>query len=162
MMTALTAAPTSAAAQTITGSDPPGSSESRLSAGPGRPAIRRPTGGHPVKATRRTAGCETSASPISAPRPVTTVSTPSGTPASENSFGTSSAAGGVGAAGFATTVLPLASAGATLVPSSVSGKLYGVIAAHTPIGRRITRPYAGPNALGSSWYAPRTCVAASA
>ena len=100
----------------------------------------RPTGVEPVNATRRTSGCETSASPISDPRPVTTLSTPSGTPASANSRATSSVASGVVAAGFATTVFPLASAGATLVPSSVSGKLYGVIAAHTPIGRRITIP----------------------
>ena len=74
------------------------------------------------------------------PRPVTTFSTPSGTPASANRRATSSVASGVVAAGLATTVLPIASAGATFVPSSVSGKLYGVIAAHTPIGRRMTRP----------------------
>ncbi len=53
---------------------------------------------------------------------------------------TSSVASGVVAAGLATTVLPHTSAGATFVPSSVSGKLYGVIAAQTPIGRRITWP----------------------
>jgi hypothetical protein len=88
---------------------------------------------------------------MSAPRPVTTFSTPSGAPASAKSFATSSVASGVVAAGFATTVLPPASAGATFVPSSVSGKLYGVIAAQTPIGRRMTCPYAGPNADGSSW-----------
>ena len=85
-------------------------------------------------------GWPTSASPISDPCPVTTFRTPSGTPASAKSLATSSVASGVVAAGFATTVLPLASAGATFVPSSVSGKLYGVIAAHTPIGRRMTWP----------------------
>ena len=100
----------------------------------------RPTSVEPVNATRRTSGWLTSASPISEPRPVTTLSTPSGTPASANIRATSSVASGVVAAGFATTVLPAASAGATFVPSSVSGKLYGVIAAHTPIGRRITMP----------------------
>ena len=72
---------------------------------------------------RLTSGWLTSASPISDPRPVTTLSTPSGTPASANSFATSSVASGVVAAGLATTVLPDASAGATFVPSSVSGKL---------------------------------------
>ena len=77
---------------------------------------------------------------MSLPRPVTTLRTPSGTPASLNSLATCSVASGVVAAGLATTVFPLASAGATFVPSSVSGKLYGVIAAHTPIGRRITIP----------------------
>ena len=54
---------------------------------------------------------------------MTTLRTPSGTPASENSRATCSVASGVVAAGLATTVLPDASAGATLVPSSVSGKL---------------------------------------
>ena len=44
------------------------------------------------------------------------------------------------AAGLATTVFPLTSAGATFVPSRVKGKLYGVIAAQTPIGRRMTWP----------------------
>ena len=71
---------------------------------------------------------------------MTTLSTPSGRPASANSPATASVASGVVAAGLATTVFPDASAGATLVPSSVSGKLYGVIAAQTPSGRRITSP----------------------
>ena len=57
------------------------------------------------------------------PRPVTTLSTPSGTPASLNSRATSSVASGVVAAGLATTVLPMASAGPTFVPSNVRGKL---------------------------------------
>ena len=83
----------------------------------------RPTSVEPVKAMRRTSGWPTSASPITEPRPVTTLSTPSGTPASANMRATSSVASGVVAAGLATTVLPLASAGATFVPSSVSGKL---------------------------------------
>ena len=77
---------------------------------------------------------------MSLPRPVTTFRTPSGSPASENSRATCSVASGVVDAGLATTVFPDATAGATFVPSSVSGKLYGVIAAHTPIGRRITIP----------------------
>ena len=123
MITALTAAPTSASSHTITGSEPPSSSERRLSCGAATEATRRPTSVEPVNAIRRTSGWPTSASPISEPRPVTTFSTPSGTPASANRRATSSVASGVVAAGLATTVLPIASAGATLVPSSVSGKL---------------------------------------
>jgi hypothetical protein len=111
-----------------------------LSIGPATPITCRPTSVDPVNAMRRTSGCATSASPITEPRPVTTLSTPSGTPASAKIRATSSVASGVVAAGLATTVLPLTSAGATFVPSSVSGKLYGVIAAHTPIGRRMTWP----------------------
>ena len=123
MITALTAASTSASAHTITGSEPPSSSDRRLRSGAASSATWRPTSVEPVKATRRTSGWPTSASPMTEPRPVTTLSTPSGTPASENSRATSSVASGVVAAGLATTVLPAASAGATLVPSSVSGKL---------------------------------------
>ena len=123
MITALTAAPTSASSHTITGSEPPSSSVTRFICGPATATTWRPTSVEPVNATRRTSGWPTSASPISAPRPVTTLSTPSGTPASAKMRATSSVASGVVAAGFATTVLPLASAGATFVPSSVSGKL---------------------------------------
>jgi hypothetical protein len=83
----------------------------------------RPVSVSPVNATRRTSGWPTSTSPISDPRPVTTFSTPSGTPASAKSSATRSVASGVVDAGFATTVLPVASAGATFVPSSVNGKL---------------------------------------
>ena len=123
MITALTAASTSASAQMITGSEPPSSSVTRFSAGPAIDMMWRPVAVSPVKAMRRTSGWPTSASPIVAPRPVTTLSTPSGTPASANRRATSSVASGVVDAGLATTVLPLASAGATFVPSRVSGKL---------------------------------------
>ena len=47
---------------------------------------------------------------------------------------------GVVLAGFNTTVLPAAIAGATLLAASVSGKFQGTIAPHTPIGLRTTRP----------------------
>ena len=151
MMTALTAASTSASSQTITGSEPPSSSDSRFICGAPIAATWRPTSVEPVNATRRTSGWPTSASPMTEPRPVTTLSTPSGTPASAKMRATSSVASGVVAAGLATTVLPIARAGATFVPSSVSGKLYGVIATQTPIGRRTTCPYAGPKVDGSSW-----------
>ena len=123
MITALTAASTSASSQMITGSEPPSSSVTRLSCGPATEITWRPTAVEPVNAIRRTSRWPISASPISAPRPVITLSTPSGTPASANSRATSSVASGVVAAGLATTVLPIASAGATFVPSSVSGKL---------------------------------------
>jgi hypothetical protein len=43
---------------------------------------------------------------------------------------------GVSSAGFSTTVLPAASAGATFVDSSHSGKFHGVINPTTPRGSR--------------------------
>src|ERR687886_728812 len=119
MMTAFTAASTSASSQTITGSEPPSSTDTRLSCGPAIDMTWRPTSVEPVNAIRRTSGWPTSASPMTEPRPVTTFSTPSSTPASAKIRATSSVASGVVAAGLATTALPLASAGATFVPSSV-------------------------------------------
>ena len=60
----------------------------------------------PVNATRRISGWVTSASPITEPRPVTTLSTPAGSPASWKSSATFSVASGVVDAGLTTTVLP--------------------------------------------------------
>ena len=82
----------------------------------------------------------TSASPTSDPRPVITLITPAGKPASSSRSAILSVVSGVVAAGLTTIVLPAISAGASFVPSSVSGKLFGTIAATTPIGRRITMP----------------------
>ncbi len=101
--------------------------------------IRRPVPVWPVNATRRTSGCATSASPVSGP-PVTTLSTPGGRPASPASSATRRVVSGVVSAGLATTVLPAASAGPTLLASRVSGKFHGVIAPTTPMGRLVTRP----------------------
>ncbi len=49
---------------------------------------------------------------------------------------TSSAVSGVNSAGFSTTVLPAASAGATFHVASMSGKFQGVISPTTPRGSR--------------------------
>ena len=100
----------------------------------------RPTAVEPVNATRRTLSWVTSASPTSEPRPVITLTTPGGNSASSSSSAIFSVVSGVVAAGLTTIVLPAISAGASLVPSSVSGKLFGTIAATTPIGRRRTMP----------------------
>ena len=43
---------------------------------------------------------------------------------------------GVALAGLTTTVLPIASAGATFQPVITSGKFQGIISAHTPNGSR--------------------------
>ncbi|MCD6672375.1 MAG: hypothetical protein LT106_05920 [Burkholderiaceae bacterium] len=59
---------------------------------------------------------------------------PSGRPASANTSCSSRAVSGVCGAGFRTTALPTASAGATLCKTRFSGKLNGAIASTRPIG----------------------------
>src|SRR5829696_1798460 len=78
--------------------------------------------------------CVTSASPTSAPRPVTTLTTPGGNPASPNSFAISTIAADVYSDGLTTAVQPAASAGASFQLVSVSGEFHGVMIATTPFG----------------------------
>src|SRR3954471_11184690 len=77
----------------------------------------------------------TSASPASAPEPVTTFTTPGGNTSCNNSHTRTTARGSCGA-GFTTTVLPIASAGPILPAMFTIGKLYGVMHATTPTGWR--------------------------
>jgi hypothetical protein len=91
---------------------------------------RRPTPVDPVKVTREIPGCSTSRPPI-APSPITSESTPSGRPASTRRI----ASRGTELAGFHTTVLPYASAGAIFQAGMAIGKLKGVITATGPTGR---------------------------
>ena len=66
--------------------------------------------------------------------PVTTFSTPAGTPASTARRAMASAQSGVSAAGLTTTVQPEARAGPTLRVIMAIGKFHGAMAAQTPIG----------------------------
>jgi hypothetical protein len=66
--------------------------------------------------------------------PVTTFSTPAGTPASTASRAMARAHSGVSAAGLTTTVQPAARAGPTLRVIMAIGKFHGAMAAQTPIG----------------------------
>src|SRR5690606_21956632 len=88
----------------------------------------------PVKATLATLGWVTRASPISAPNPVTMLTTPGGKPAASNRGPNSSAETEENSDGFHTAVLPAASAGASFQAASRSGEFQGVIAATTPSG----------------------------
>ena len=65
-----------------------------------------------------------------------TFSTPGGTPASSARSPSAIAVSGVWLAGFSTTVLPQASAGATFHAVRSSGKFHGTMAATTPTGSR--------------------------
>ena len=100
-----------------------------------------PTSVDPVKPSLRTSGFEVISPPIagaSSASPVTTESTPGGTPASSARAATASAESGVCSAGFSTIVHPTASAGADLRVGIAAGKFHGVMPAVTPIGSRVT------------------------
>ena len=132
------AAAASALSSTIAGVAFPSSSFTRFRAA--RRARSQPTSAEPVKVTSLTRSSSTIASPISLAGPTTTFSQPAGSPASSSSPARKSAESGVAVAGFSTTGQPAASAGATLWATRLSGKLNGLIAATTPIGRRIVNP----------------------
>ena len=68
------------------------------------------------------------------PKPVTTLKTPGGKPASSKSLANSSVEAGVCSAVLTTKVQPAARAGASFKVSSKSGEFHGVIAPTTPIG----------------------------
>ena len=89
-----------------------------------------------MKATLSTSWCAASAAPAVSPKPVTTFTTPSGTPASAMSSASRSAVSGVCSAGLSTTVLPVASAGPSFHAAISSGKFHGMICPTTPTGSR--------------------------
>jgi hypothetical protein len=129
-----TALARSASGSTIVPELLPSSSVTRL-----RPAIdrmRAPTGGLPVNVTLAGTGSVTSHSPTVGPSPWTTPKTPGGSSASARISASLTAVSGVSSAGFRTSVLPAASAGATLWATRLRGKLNGVTAATTPTGVR--------------------------
>ena len=97
-------------------------------------AISRPTPVDPVKATLSTSGCRTMAAPV-APAPVTMLTTPGGRSACCRISAKISADSGVVSAGFSTTVLPAASAGASFHASMSSGKFHGMTCPATPSER---------------------------
>ena len=92
-----------------------------------------PTPVEPVKATLSTFGLLTRCMPMS-DGPGTMLTTPSGSRAATHSSANASAVSDVYSAGFSTTVLPAASAGAIFQASISSGKFHGMIWPTTPIG----------------------------
>ena len=89
--------------------------------------------GPPVNETFPTPGCRTSASPAD-PAPWTTLTTPSGRPASRARSAKSSAVNGVNSAGLMTTVFPAASDGGTFMPNESSGAFHVMMWPITPYG----------------------------
>jgi hypothetical protein len=88
--------------------------------------IKRPTSVDPVNAILSTPGCSTSIEPT-LPSPVTMFTTPGGRPAAVHSSAKARAVMDVNSAGFRTTVLPMASAGAIFQESISRGKFQGMI-----------------------------------
>ena len=76
------------------------------------------------------------AAPATEPDPQIRLTTPGGVPASSISSHSRNAESVVSSAGFMTTVLPQASAGAILLAAIVKGAFHGLISPHTPMGSR--------------------------
>jgi len=115
---------------------PPSSSDSFFSIGAAMPAMRRPTAVLPVKLIALVSACATMASPTAGPRPCTMFSTPAGNPMPAAISPSRVALCGVISDGFATTVLPAASAGAIFQVNRYSGRFHGEMVPTTPSGWR--------------------------
>ena len=92
-------------------------------------------GVEPTNDTAPMPGCARIASTASL-SPCTTLSTPSGRPASLNSSAMRIEADGTFSDGFRMNVLPQAIATGNIQSGTITGKLNGVMPAHTPIGWR--------------------------
>ncbi len=103
----------SASAKTMLGLFPPSSRVTRFSESAQVRMMCWPIALEPVKLILSTSGCSSRGWPASGPRPVSTLSTPAGTPASSAARARPRAVRGVCSAGFSTTVQPAARAGAT-------------------------------------------------
>ena len=115
---------------------PPSSSVSFLRLPAAAATISLPTSVEPVKATLSTPSCAARAAPAVSPKPVTTLTTPLGMPASAMSSARRKAVSGVCSAGLRTTQLPAASAGPSFQAAMRSGKFHGMIWPTTPTGSR--------------------------
>ena len=100
-----------------------------------------------MKATLSIPVCLTSSAPVE-PSPVMMLTAPAGSSAWRHTSAKMRAVSGVVSAGFRTTELPQASAGATFHASMSSGKFHGMIWAATPSGRgrRFAKAYSSLSA----------------
>ena len=130
-----TAASTSASSKTRKGALPPSSIDRRSSCSADCSTSTLPTAVEPVKVSLRSRSSRMSGS-HTAPEwvVVTTLSTPSGSPASLMTSASSSIVSGVSWAGLTTIVQPAATAGPILRVPIASGKFHGVIISVGPTG----------------------------
>jgi hypothetical protein len=96
--------------------------------------ISRPVAVDPVNAMRSTSMWAASAAPASAPRPVTTLITPGGTPASTNSSAVRSVVSEASSAVLITPVQPVASTPPMIHHMLMSGAFQGMMPPTTPTG----------------------------
>src|SRR5271163_712834 len=115
------AASKSASAKKMLGDLPPNSSVTRLSVSAADFMMILPTAADPVNATLSTSGWATIAAPAVSPNPVTTLTTPAGTPHSASQPASFNMVSGVCSAGFNTQVQPAAIAGASFHAAMPSG-----------------------------------------
>jgi hypothetical protein len=102
-------------------------------------AIPRPTPSEPVKVTASTPGLSISVWPACAPEPMTRLKAPGGRSSWRLMISArAQALAGVAFAGFQTTALPKASAGAIFQAAVAMGKFQGEMTATTPMGSRRT------------------------
>ncbi len=123
---------------------PPSSIDTRSSWSDALAAKLRPTAVEPVNDSLRNRASDRSGSTVSpAFDVVTTLSTPSGRPASISNSANASDDSGVRLAGLRTMVQPAATAGAILRVPIAIGKFHGVISRQGPTGWRVTmtRPF---------------------
>src|SRR5574343_1726054 len=98
-----------------------------------------------------TSGCSTSGAPTSPPKPVTTLTTPFGKPASANNLANSSMEAEVKSDGLMTAVQPAASAGASFQLVRVSGEFHGVMMATTPLASYLVKAKTPVLSVGMTW-----------
>src|SRR4051812_26813416 len=115
---------------------PPSSSATCLNNGAAVVAIDAPVAVPPVNEMVGTRWCATNGAPTFGPNPWTMLNTPAGNPTSVAICPNRCAVDGVNSEGFATAVLPVASAGATFQVNKYSGKFHGDIKPATPRGLR--------------------------
>jgi hypothetical protein len=128
----LTALSRSASSRMMNGAFPPSSSETGVMPCAAAARISRPARTEPVTVTSDVSGWRTSASPTTVPAPVTTLTTPAGTPACSTMRASASADSGVSSCGLSTIALPAMIAGATLRAKIAAGKFHGTMPATTP------------------------------
>ncbi|CNG90163.1 Uncharacterised protein [Mycobacterium tuberculosis] len=122
-----------ASGSTMAADLPPSSVLQRRMRAPHAAAIREPTAVEPVKLILSTPGCSVSSSPVAAP-PFTTLTTPSGSPASSIASISTPNSSGASGAGLSTTVQPAARAGPSFNAATNSGVFHGTMAPTTPTG----------------------------
>jgi len=151
----------SASSKMMNGALPPSSIEQLTTVSAASCSRILPTSVEPVKESLRTReSCSIADTVAPDLRDVSTLTTPSGTPASDSSAAVASAVSGVSPAGLRTIVQPAASAGPILRVAIAAGKFQGVTRTETPIGCRSVKIRFAPDGARISVPSIRTASSA--